>query len=92
MKIKALFHGILSEWVGVPKAEIELADGGTFSDLLAEIRRIYGSSMPEQLWNKEQKAFNKAVWAMRGKEKLFDPATEIKNGEEVNFFLTLAGG
>ncbi|MDO8956376.1 MAG: hypothetical protein Q7W38_05975 [Deltaproteobacteria bacterium] len=42
--------------------------------------------------NKDQKAFNKAIWAMRGKEKLIDPITKLKDGEEIKFFLTLAGG
>jgi molybdopterin converting factor small subunit len=92
MKRKALFHGILSEWVGISQAEIDVPDGGTFSDLLAEIRRTYGQNMPQQLWNKEQRTFNKAVWAMRGQEKLVDPATRLKNGEEVRFLLSLAGG
>ncbi len=92
MRITAFFHGILSEWVGVPQAELNLREGGTFLDLLTEIRRTYGHNMPEQLWNEEQSSFNKAVWAMRGKEKLVDPTTRLRNGEEVRFLLTLAGG
>jgi molybdopterin converting factor small subunit len=92
MRITAFFHGILSEWVGVSQAEIDLPEEGTFSDLLAEIRRTYGRNMPQQLWNEEQNAFHKAVWAMRGQEKLVDPAARLKNGEEVRFLLTLAGG
>ena len=92
MRVTAFFHGLLSKWVGVPQAEVDLPDGGTLSDLLAEIRRTYGHNMPEQLWDKEQSSFNKAVWAMRGKEKLADPGTRLRNGEEVSFFLSLAGG
>jgi len=61
-------------------------------DLLSKIREAYRSNMPQQLWNKDQKAFNTAVWAMRGKEKLIDPTTKLKDGEEIKFFLTLAGG
>jgi len=92
MRIRAFFHGILSEWVGVPWAEIDLPEDGTLSDLLAEIRRTYGPNMPKQLWNEEQSSFNDAVWAMRGQERLVDPTARLKNGEEVRFFLSLAGG
>jgi len=92
MRITAFFHGILFEWVGVLQAEIDLPEAGTLADLLAEIKRTYGHNMPEQLWNEEQRSFNEAVWAMRGKEKLVDPTTRLKNGEEVRFFLSVAGG
>ena len=92
MRIRAFFHGILSEWVGVPQAEIDLPEEGTFSDLLGEIRRTYGQNMPQQLWNEEQNAFHKAVWAMRGQDRLVDPTARLKDGEEVMFLLTLAGG
>jgi len=92
MRIKALFHGILSDWVGVPQAEIFLPDGGDLAGLLSAIRKIYGPNMPTQLWSKNQEAFNRAVWAMRGKEKLNELSTRLNDGEEVQFFLSLAGG
>jgi molybdopterin converting factor small subunit len=92
MRIKALFHGILSDWLGVYQAEFNLPDSGNLGDLLSKNREAYGPNMPQQLWNKDQKAFNKAVWAMRGKEKMIDPTTKLKDGEEIKFFLTLAGG
>ena len=92
MKIRALFHGILSDWVGVPQAEIFLPEGGNFGDLLFEIRKAYGPNMPPQLWKKSQEEFNRALWAMRGQEKLSEPTTRLKDGEEIKFFLTLAGG
>ncbi len=91
MKVTAVFHGILSDWVGVPRAEIELS-GGTLSELLNEIKIRYGANMPEQLWNEEGKTFHKAVWAMRGEEKITDPGAGLADGEEIKFFLTLAGG
>jgi len=34
---------------------------------------------------------NKAVWTMRGKEKLVDITTRLNNGREVRFFLSVAG-
>jgi len=92
MRVKALFHGILSDWVGVPRAEIDLPEGGKYADLLAAIRKNYGQNMPAQLWSKDQEAFNRAIWAMRGKERLSEMSTRMNDGEEVQFFLSLAGG
>jgi molybdopterin converting factor small subunit len=92
MRIKVRFHGVLSDWVGSRQAEIDLPDGATLSDLLAEIKRAYGRNMPRQLWNKDQKAFNKAVLAIGTNGKPLDPVTRLKNGEEVKFLLVLAGG
>ncbi len=92
MKVTAVFHGILSDWVGVPRAEVELSHGGTLAELLNEIKIRYGANMPEQLWNEERKTFHKAVWAMRGEEKVADPGASLREGDEIKFFLTLAGG
>ena len=92
MKVEAFFHGILSEWVGVPRAEMNLPEGGDFFGLMAEIRRTYGHNMPAQLWDEDKKAFHQAVWALRGKEKLAVPTTKLNEGEEIRFFLTLTGG
>jgi molybdopterin converting factor small subunit len=92
MKIRAFFHGILADWVGTPQAEFLLPDGGNFGDLLSEIKKAHGTKIPPQLSNKSQEEFNRAVWAMRGQEKLTEPTTKLKDGEEIKFFLTLAGG
>jgi len=92
MKVRVQFHGILADWMGRTRAEIELPEGGTFADLLSEIKNRFRSAMPPQLKNKDQETFNRALWAMRGKEKLSDPDARLSEGDEVQFFLSLAGG
>jgi molybdopterin converting factor small subunit len=92
MRVKAVFHGILSDWVGAPQAEFILPDGASFDDLLSEIRKVYGPNMPPQLGNRGQATFNRAFWAMRGKERLNEPTTRLQDGEDIQFFLSLAGG
>ena len=92
MKIRVQFHGILSEWMGGSRAEIQLSEGRTFGDLLSEIKREFTSTMPPQLRSKDQKTFNRALWAMRGKDRLSEQNAELKDGDEVQFFLSLAGG
>lgn len=91
MKVTAIFHGILSEWV-VPQAEVELPPGATLGELMGRIKVHYGTKMPDQLWNDERNIFHKAVWAMRGREKLTDATALLREGDEIGFYLTLAGG
>ena len=92
MKIRVQFHGILSDWMGGPGAEVSLPNRGTFGDLLGEIKRRFSATMPPQLKDKDQETFNRALWAMKGKDRLSDLNAELKEGEEVQFFLSLAGG
>ena len=69
-----------------------MPNGGTFGDLLMEIKKGFTATMPPQLRNKDQETFNRALWAMRGKERLSELASPLNDGEEVQFFLSLAGG
>jgi len=92
MKIKALFHGILADWVGLAEVEFILPPEATLSDLLFEIRKNYGSHMPPQLGRKNRSDFDQAFWAVRGTEPVKDSSEKLNNGEEIRFFLPLAGG
>ncbi len=92
MRIKALFHGILADWLGRAEVELTLPRDATFSDLLFEIREKYGSHMPPQLGMKDQADFNQAFWAVRGTEQLKEPHEKLIDGEEIRFFLPLSGG
>jgi len=92
MKIRVQFHGVLSDWMGGAKAEVSLPEGGTFGELLMEIKKRFSPTMPSQLRNKDQETFNRALWGMRGKDRLSELNAELKEGDEVQFFLSLAGG
>ena len=69
-----------------------MPNGGTFGDLLMEIKKGFTATMPPQLGNKDQETFNRALWAMRGKDRLSELNAKLKDGDEVQFFLSLAGG
>jgi molybdopterin converting factor small subunit len=92
MRIKVHFHGILADWVGIAEAEIELPEKSMLSDLLSLIRKDFGKNLPPALKGKDQEEFQKAFWAVRGSTPISDPATELNDGEEIRFFLPLAGG
>jgi molybdopterin converting factor small subunit len=92
MKVRALFHGILADWLGRTDAEFTLSREATLADLLSEIRKKYGAHMPPQLGMKNQSDFNQAFWAVRGTEQLKEPHEKLIDGEEIRFFLPLSGG
>ncbi len=92
MRVKVQFHGILSDWMGGGRAEIFLPEGSNFGDLLREIKRGFSATMPAQLRDKDQEAFNRSLWAMKGKERLSELDTALRDGDEIQLFLSLAGG
>jgi len=61
-------------------------------DLFFLIERRYGEKMPEQLWDREKKAFVKSVWVMRGNEKIQNPNESLMNEEVIRFLFMQAGG
>ena len=91
MNITAEFHGILADWVGTRSANFDLPAGATYSDLMKEISRRYGRNMPQQLWNKETNRFKK-VRAHAAQGTLESAETPLSEGEEIKFFLMIAGG
>jgi molybdopterin converting factor small subunit len=92
MRVKVLFHGILTDWVGTAEADFALREGSPFADLMALIGRRYCAKMPEQLWDKGSNSFVKAVWAMAGEQRIVDPKRPLKEGDMIKFLLTQAGG
>jgi molybdopterin converting factor small subunit len=93
MIVQIIFNGILTDWTGgVSRSEINLADSGTLTDLLIEVRRLYGPHMPPQLREKDTPAFLRAFWCLRGSEKINSPDTPLRDGDEIQLLLPLAGG
>lgn len=91
MKITAEFHGVLADWVGTPSVNFDLPAGATYSDLMKEIGRRYRRNMPEQLWNKKKNRFKK-VRAHAKQRTLESADMPLSEGEEIKFYLMIAGG
>ena len=92
MKVTAHFHGILADWVGTRSAGFELSNAATYSDLIKEIRRRFGGNMPDQLWDNEKNTFHKKVLAFRDGKAPGTADFKLHNGEELTFYLMMAGG
>lgn len=92
MKITAHFHGILADWVGTRSAVFELADDATLAALINEIKYRFGETMPGQLWDREKDTFHKKVRAFRDGKALASSDCALKQGQELTFYLFLAGG
>jgi molybdopterin converting factor small subunit len=92
MKVKALFHGILADWVGAREASFEMPEGATYRDLVAEIGRRYRKNMPQQLWDEEANCLSREIMAVGAKGRIESVDTPLREGEEIKFLLMLAGG
>jgi molybdopterin converting factor small subunit len=92
MKIKVIFHGILSDWAGVADTFITLPPGETLGDLLLEVHRLYGPKMPFQLRDKNDQDFFQAFWIIKGVERIDEITTRLREGDELRLLLPMAGG
>ncbi len=92
MKVTAVFHGILSDWVGAQRADFHLPNGALLADLMPEIGKRFRRNMPAQLWDEATGSFAKQVMAFKGEEQIKGIEHPLADGEEVKFLLMLAGG
>lgn len=92
MKVTVVFHGLLSDWLGVESTTIELVEDGLFSDILTEIAKQFRHRMPEPLWNNENNTFNDRVLAYTGEKLIKDTNTALSNNQKIIFYLMVAGG
>jgi hypothetical protein len=92
MKITVHFHGILADWIGTRSAGFELSNDATYSDLIKEIQQRFGGNMPDQLWDVQKNTFHQKVRAFKDGRALYPVDFNLEQGEELTFFLMLAGG
>ena len=92
MQIKLHFHGILADWVGTSATNVHLENKVLYSDLLMEIGRLFGTAMPEQLWDGGKNSFKGQVLGVKNGKNLTSLNTPLAEGELITFFLMIAGG
>jgi hypothetical protein len=92
MKINITFCGPLARYAGIEKTEIELCEMACFEDLLSEIGRRYGPTMPPLIWDPARMRFSHHVLAVKELKNLTDLKEPLNNGEEIKFFLIMVGG
>lgn len=92
MRVKVLFHGILSDWFGTPEAFLELPPGARLGELVVELRSTFGPRIPEQLWDAEGRRFGRQVLTTMGGKPVQDMDTPLAEDQELHLFLLLAGG
>jgi len=92
MMITDHFHGILTDWVGVPSAVFELPAGATLADLMQAIGGRYRNNMPEQLWDDKTDSFKQQMRAQGSVTVYNDLEMPLEKGEDITFMLMIAGG
>ena len=92
MRITVTFVGILAELIQEETVEVHLPQEATYGDLLKEIWRQFGRSIPDPLWDRQTNAFKEPIFAMASGRAVDSPDTPLKDGEEVKFLTLVAGG
>jgi len=92
MTVKAIFYGILSEWVGEKEVEFELPEGATYGQLLKEIGHRFGTVMPDMLWDRLKNDFSAPVLALSSNGRINSEESPLEENEEVTFMLKVGGG
>ena len=91
--IDLAFPGVIGhEMVGTVSAVFELSDDDVYDHLTGEIRRRFGGNMPDQLWDEEKNTFHKKIRAFRDGKALDATDARLRDGEELTFYLMMAGG
>ena len=92
MHITVTFVGILAELIQEETVEVHLPQEATYGDLLKEIWRQCGRSIPDLLWDRQANSFKEPIFAMANGRAIDSPDTPLSDGEEVKFLTLVAGG
>ncbi|MBU4315818.1 MAG: hypothetical protein KKF30_00935 [Proteobacteria bacterium] len=92
MKVKAIFYGILSEWVHEKEVEFELQEDATYGHLLKEIGLRFGDKMPQMLWDRMKNDFCAPVLARDSTGRVQCGNSPLVENEQVTFLLMVGGG
>ncbi|MGQ9857204.1 MAG: MoaD/ThiS family protein [Thermodesulfobacteriota bacterium] len=92
MKVKVHFNGILADWFGTREAFLELPEGASLGELIAQLRDRFGPRTPEQLWDANGSGLARQVLVTKGGISLHDTGSPLEEDSEVHLFLLLAGG
>ena len=92
MKITARFQGVLADWMGTPSADIELPSPAALKDLMNQIAQHYQTRTPTQLWDSNNKTFDKHVRAFFRGTPLGGLEAPLNDGDEITFIIMAAGG
>jgi molybdopterin converting factor small subunit len=93
MMVRLRVFGVLSQYLGGIHQTVELPEGATLGDLLAEIGCRWGEQLPERLWDAEGAGrFRGPVILRAGGSDLHDVGAPLPEGQEVAILMPIAGG
>ncbi len=92
IEVTAKFHGILASWLGTPGDNFTLPENASLAELILAIRSRFEDNMPPQLWDSQNNTFTSQVQAKSGDKPIDHPLAPLSDGDEIWFFLMLAGG
>ncbi len=93
MQVTLTFLGSLRAQVGSPTMSLEIAEEGTYRDVLDSIEETMRTRLESSLWDRDRRAFSRRIMVLlNGTSDLRDEGTVLSQGDEIVIVLPLAGG
>jgi len=92
MRIALVAMGQMEKDFGGKRFALDFPDGSTLADLLRRIGDDFADVMSEALWNRAECRFRGPVVMMTGGAALRDPATVLREGQEILVYKVFVGG
>ncbi|MFO7963603.1 MAG: MoaD/ThiS family protein [Desulfobacterales bacterium] len=92
MNVTIHLLGLFKEYIGTDTADLELPEGAVYGDLLAEIGRRFGESLPKSLWDSETLEFKPGILCVGEGRDLERKDQPLKPGESISIVVHMAGG
>ena len=92
MKVTVKFIGPLRDFVGEEAVQFDFPNPATYGNLLDEIGRRFGKSLPAKIWDANGGGFKVGILTIGEGRDLDDRAALLKDGEEIKVLPLLGGG
>lgn len=74
------------------RQHLEMVDGASLNDLYEIIQKLWGMTLPAELWSQEKRRFREQVVVMSHQEDLEDPNALLYDEQEIWLIEAVAGG
>lgn len=86
------FLGVLKNKDAMESLMVELPEGATFGQLVAQLDVLVSESLAPWAWNKEERCFSPYILAMRNLVDVEDSQVALADGDEILILAPAVGG
>ncbi|MGD2158075.1 MAG: MoaD/ThiS family protein [Anaerolineales bacterium] len=92
MIVRLRLFGVLENYLGGKKVEIQLPEAATLRQLWDAIDIRFGDSLPAEYWDRERKRFQRAVTVMISDVEVEDDMHPLSDQQEIFLLPPMIGG